>query len=139
MKSSMRFAVLTLCLLLAGRSIAEDGKPAPVPKHTTDSTDTVRKMLADKKAVLLDVREPAEWKEGHLKDARNLPLSEIEAAKDLEALLKDVPKGRAVYLHCASGRRCLKAAGILRDTGYDLRPLRDGFDDLLKAGFPEAK
>lgn len=134
--------LLLLCLFalcLTPRLSAQRPKTESTVKHTADTTDTVKQMLADRKAVLLDVREPAEWKEGHLKDAKSLPLSEIKEAKDLKVLLKDVPKGSVVYLHCGAGLRCLKAAEMLKDTGYDLRPLKQGFDELTKAGFPEAK
>jgi rhodanese-related sulfurtransferase len=44
-----------------------------------------------------------------------------------------------VYLHCASGRRCLAAADLLKTQGYDARPLKDGYEALLKAGFEKAK
>ncbi len=44
---------------------------------TQVTPDEVKKAIADGKAVLIDVREVDEWKEGHLKDAKNLPLSEL--------------------------------------------------------------
>ena len=73
--------------------------------HTKDSLDTVKKALAEKKAVLIDVREQSEWDDGHLKDAKLLPLSSLKDGalpKGLELLL---PKDKAVYLHCAAGRK----------------------------------
>ena len=36
-------------------------------------------------------------------------------------------------------RRCLKAAELLKGKGYDTRPLKAGYDDLVKAGFPTAE
>jgi len=54
-------------------------------------------------------------------------------------LEKQFPKGTVLYLHCASGRRCLKAADVLMKSGYDVRPLRDGYDRLLKNGFPKSE
>jgi phage shock protein E len=111
---------------------------ASAQEHTKDSLDQVKKALADKKAVLFDVREKGEWEKGHLKDARLLPLSSLKQdalPKDLQALL---PKDKVVYLHCAAGGRCLTAAEILRKQGYDVRPLKDGYKDLLKQGFPKA-
>jgi rhodanese-related sulfurtransferase len=49
------------------------------------------------------------------------------------------PKDKIIYCHCRSGRRCLTAADILKKQGYDVRPLKAGYEDLLKAGFPQAK
>src|SRR4051812_25405836 len=54
--------------------------------HTTDSLDTVKANVAAGKAVLVDVREADEWKDGHLKDARPLPLSEVKAGVPAEKL-----------------------------------------------------
>ena len=62
---------LSLTLLLAGSAMIVSAQ-----EHTKDSLDTVKKALAAKKAVLLDVREKSEWDAGHLKDARLLPLKD---------------------------------------------------------------
>jgi acetyl esterase/lipase/rhodanese-related sulfurtransferase len=106
--------------------------------HTKDSLDMVKKALAEKKAVLIDVREQSEWDEGHLKDAKLLPLSRLKDGalpKGLELLL---PKDKVVYLHCAAGRRVLKAADVLRKAGYDVQSLKEGYKELLTSGFPQA-
>jgi rhodanese-related sulfurtransferase len=108
-------------------------------EHTRDSLDTVKKAVADDKAVLIDVRESDEWNGGRLKDAKHLPLSEIRAGVPADRLKKVAPPGKIVYLHCAAGGRCLKAADLLKSQGYDIRPLKDGYESLLKAGFPKAK
>jgi rhodanese-related sulfurtransferase len=108
-------------------------------EHTTDNLDTVKKAVTDGKAVLVDVREADEWRDGHLKDARHLALSDLRSGVPVERLKTIVPPGKTVYLHCASGKRCLKAADLLKSQGYDIRPLKDGYENLLKAGFPKAK
>ncbi|MBY0514408.1 MAG: rhodanese-like domain-containing protein [Gemmataceae bacterium] len=107
--------------------------------HTTDSLDTVKKNLAAKKAVLVDVREADEWDAGHLKDARHLALSDLKAGVPAEKLKEKLPPGSVVYLHCASGGRCKVAGDYLKKEGYDVRPLKDGYDNLVKAGFEKAK
>lgn len=107
-------------------------------EHTKDSLDMVKKAVAAKKAVLVDVREMDEWDDGHLADAKFVPLSGLSKAK-AEDLSKVLPKDQPLYLHCASGRRCLKAADELKKLGYDVRPLKAGYNDLLKAGFSKAK
>ena len=106
--------------------------------HTKDTLDEVKKNLADGKAVLLDVREDGEWQAGHLKDAKALPLSRIKAGVTAAELEKLAPAGKAIYLHCAAGMRCAKAADLLKPLGRDLRALKPGYEDLLKAGLPKA-
>jgi len=108
-------------------------------EHTTDSLDEVKKNLAAEKAVLLDVREPSEWEDGHLKDAKLLSLSKVRKGVPAEDLAKLMPRGKVVYAHCAAGVRCLEVADRLKPLGYEIRPLKPGYKDLLKAGFPKAE
>ena len=108
-------------------------------EHTRDTPKQVQQALADNKAVLLDVREQSEWDAGHLQSATLLPLSVLNKGVAAETLAKVAPKDKIVYLHCASGLRCLKAADVLKKQGYDVRPLKAGYAQLLKAGFKAAK
>jgi phage shock protein E len=107
--------------------------------HTTDSLDVVKKNVATGKAVIVDVREAGEWGDGHLRSARHVALSDLKSGPPADRLKAAAPPGTIVYLHCASGRRCLVAADLLKGKGYDVRPLRDGFDALVKAGFEPAR
>jgi rhodanese-related sulfurtransferase len=113
--------------------------PAFAAEHTRDSLATVQRGVAEQKAVLVDVREKEEWEDGHLRDARLLPLSTLERGVAKEDLARVLPQDKVIYLHCALGGRCLQAAALLKKHGYDVRPLKQGFDALLDAGFPGAK
>jgi phage shock protein E len=126
--------MLTSGLLLAGLATTMSAQ-----QHTTDTLETVKKRLEEKKAVLFDVREQVEWDSGHLRDAKLLPLSTITNKDRPADFAKDLPKDQIIYLHCAAGRRCVTAAAVLQKLGYDVRPLKDGFKDLLKAGFAPAE
>ena len=113
--------------------------PARAADHTKDTPEEVKKAIANGKAVLLDVREKSEWDDGHLKDAKLLPLSVLKDGAKAEYVARVVPKDKIVYLHCGSGVRSLKAADELKKLGYDVRPLKPGYKDLLKAGFEPAE
>ncbi|MEZ5941302.1 MAG: rhodanese-like domain-containing protein [Planctomycetaceae bacterium] len=106
--------------------------------HTTDTLEQVKQRLAQNEAVLIDVREQDEWDEGHLAAATLVPLSELKAGANGDALADRVPKDRIVYCHCRSGGRVLPASGILQQLGYDIRPLKAGYVDLVNAGFEKA-
>lgn len=103
-------------------------------EHTKDSLEAIKKATADKTAVLVDVREAEEWTEGHVKGATFLPLSTLKDAS-AEAVAKKLPKDKIIYTHCRAGRRSVAAAELLEKLGYDVRPLKPGFEDILKAGF----
>ena len=112
--------------------------PARAAEHTKDSLETVKKAVAEDKAILLDVREKSEWDDGHLKGAKHLPLSLLKAGAKAEAVAEIIPKGTVVYCHCGSGIRCLRAADELKKLGFEVRPLKPGYEDLLNAGFKPA-
>jgi rhodanese-related sulfurtransferase len=95
-------------------------------------------MIASRKAILVDVREQPEWDEGHIKDAVFLPLSELRKGAVPKEVAQSLPKEKVIYCHCRSGVRCLSAAEILKELGYDVRPLKPGYRDLVDAGFPRA-
>ncbi|REK10935.1 MAG: rhodanese-like domain-containing protein [Planctomycetota bacterium] len=126
---------LAVVLAVAGTALAAE--------HTDDSLDKVQRNLAEKKALLIDVREPDEWKRGHLKQAQLVPLSELKQMSSDPAVRakveKNLSKERIIYCHCASGFRVLSAADILGKLGYDVRPLSSGFSDLQESGFPVAE
>ena len=106
--------------------------------HTTDSLDTVKERLASKEAVLIDVRELNEWNAGHLEDAKLVPLSEIRDPQKRENVTKDLSKDEIIYCHCRTGKRVFLATHYLTEDGYDIRPLKAGYKDLLSAGFENA-
>jgi rhodanese-related sulfurtransferase len=130
-------AILTLVLSL----VALSARAAEIDDqgHTTDALETVQQKLADEEAVLVDVREKAEWDKGHLKGAIFLPLGRLAKQHDEATLAKQLDKKKIVYTHCASGQRSKLAADILRDAGYDVRPLKQGYKDLVKAGFEKSE
>lgn len=75
-----------------------------------------------RKAQLIDVREPQEFKNGHILGARNIPLTQLK--QRLVELRKDKP----VYLYCQSGSRSARAAQVLHKKGYgDVNQLKGGF------------
>ena len=118
--------------------------PQEAPKftksgHTVDSLELVQKRLKKKEAVLIDVREKLEWDEGHLSDAKLVPLSVVKAGKLDEQMKKSLPKDKPIYCHCRSGGRVLMFTKLLREKGYDIRPLRFGYSRLLEAGFKKAE
>lgn len=136
----MRFGFFAVWMIVLAAAAHAD-EPAPQtppaqaePQHTQDSVETVRNNLKLKKAILLDVREQEEWDEGRLQDARHTPLSKIQEGLKPDAL----PKDKIIYLHCRSGGRSLIAQELLKKEGYDVRALRHGYQDLLKAGLKKA-
>jgi len=74
-----------------------------------DATEYVRKG-----ALIIDVRSPNEFKSGHLSQAFNMPVDEVDGL--LPAKVKD--KERVILVHCQSGLRSKKAKEKLERIGY---------------------
>lgn len=106
-------------------------------EHTADPLTQVKTAVDGGKAVMLDVREQGEWDAGHLASARLIPLSAL--SKDAATLAAGLPKDKPIYIHCRSGGRCLAAAELLKPLGYDVRPLKAGYGELVKNGFTPAE
>ena len=64
-------------------------------------------------ATILDVRTPAEFAQGHVKGAVNLPLDQLERS------LSRVPKNKPVITCCKRGARSGMAESILRKQGFE--------------------
>lgn len=68
----------------------------------------------DENIVLLDVRKPVEFAEGHIRDAVNLPLSDM---KD-PGTLAMIDERHTIYVHCTGGYRSVIAASLLKRQGF---------------------
>ena len=80
-----------------------------------DITMEELKNLEKKGAILLDVRSPQEYKEGHLNGAISLP--EYEIKENVETILKN--KKEIIIVYCSSGSRSKKAQKELIEMGYE--------------------
>jgi SulP family sulfate permease len=70
--------------------------------------------------IILDVREPREYRRGHIPQAQSMPLTRFTEEEF------DLPHDREIVLVCRTSRRSRLAAGSLRDHGYDNLTILDG-------------
>lgn len=63
--------------------------------------------------LLVDVRSPGEYRQGHIPGAINLDLQQLDRRLD------EIPRDRPVVLYCRSGQRSSVAAGKLAQAGYE--------------------
>lgn len=79
--------------------------------------------------LVLDVRTPGEYAQGHLDDAVNIPVEELETR------LGEVPADRPVLIHCRTGIRAERAYNLIREKKpevKDMRIVKGHVDELLK-------
>ncbi|MCJ1909837.1 rhodanese-like domain-containing protein [Planococcus ruber] len=86
---------------------------APTKGVKSVSTEELKLELKKKGMQFIDVRTPAEFKAGHIKEFKNIPLN------TLPNRLNELNTGKAIYLICQSGMRSSRAADLLKKNGFD--------------------
>ena len=96
-------------------------------KKTVDP-ETLQQWLKDGSAILVDVREPAEYRAGHIRGARLMPLSRLDA--------RDLPRSHKIVVHCVKGGRGDAACDKLlkQDSGLEVFNLEGGLEGWSRAG-----
>lgn len=103
--------------------------------HKRDSLEAVSReelaaRLADGLVTVLDVRPEEEYVLGHVPSALNIPVTELEHR------IAELPPGREIVAYCR-GPYCVmsfEAVAALREKGYRVRRLEDGFPEWKAAG-----
>lgn len=81
----------------------------------------------DPNLVVVDVRKPVEFAEGHLPNATNIPLNEMTDP----ASMANIEDHHNLYIHCASGYRSVIAASLLKRQGiHNLRNIAGGWNKI---------
>ena len=78
-------------------------------------------MLEESDAMMIDVRDPDEYKQDHLDEAVNIPLDELRQR------MSEIPKEREIWAYCFVGQRSYFAARALSQYGYNVKNISGGF------------
>lgn len=93
-------------------------------------------LINRQNAIVLDVRDDAEFAAGHIADARHIPLAQLkDRIKELEKF-----KGKPILVNCQGGIRSAKACDILRKQEFtQLHNLEGGMNAWTQAKLPVVK
>lgn len=87
----------------------------------------------DQGAAVVDVREPAEFREGHVPGAINIPMGQLFAR------LGEIDRNRSVHMVCASGNRSSAMTDALAASGFDAVNVVGGTNAWIRSGRPIEK
>jgi rhodanese-related sulfurtransferase len=118
-------AVLALGLVGCASAAPQVTIAHPSPQEVYD------RLQAGDDFILLDVRTPEEWDQGHIEGATLLPLQELETRAASE-----MPKDAEIVVYCRSGNRSAQAAEYLAGAGYTHISDMGGIQDWVAAGLP---
>lgn len=80
--------------------------------RTLNSNEFSNELGQVNNSILIDVREPSEYRSGYIPGAKNIPLSQLPQR------LGNIPKDKRIFLYCRSGMRSKNAAKLLQKNGY---------------------
>lgn len=105
------------------------GKPVPA----LDARELSEKMKNGKRPLVVDVRQPDEYRSGHIAGAKLIPLGELGRR------MHELPQGREIVCVCASGNRSGSAARRLVGAGYQALNMKGGMLAWRQAGLAVKK
>lgn len=97
---------------------------------TLNASELQEKLKKGTRPYVLDVRQPVEYRAGHIAGAALIPLGELSQQ------LTKIPKGREVVCICATGHRSVPAARKLIAAGYTASSLKNGMIAWRRAKLP---
>lgn len=97
---------------LDGGMAALEARPDLVwPTDRVSASMVAEELAGIDPPLVLDIRNPGEWKTRHIPESLNIPLNRMEER------IAEVPRGRRIAVHCAGGYRSSIAASILHQHG----------------------
>ena len=86
--------------------------------------------------VLIDVRTPQEYEQGHLENAVNINIADKSFAEEVGKL----DRSEAVYVYCKVGGRSARAASMLKEMGFEeVYDLEGGISNWERSGMKVVK
>jgi rhodanese-related sulfurtransferase len=104
-------------------------------QQTQNPTEYQQSLQKDTSAILIDVRTPEEFANGHLKNAININYYDPSFMKQMGTLSKD----KTIYVYCRSGGRSGKATQELTQAGYKVVDMAGGITAWENNGLPVVK
>jgi rhodanese-related sulfurtransferase len=117
MKKFLIVLALAVGAFSGGFSLAtpdECGAACPIKLQTVTAVE-FKEKLADKEAVLLDVRTSQEYAEGHLASAQ---LMDFNNREQFEKQLETLDKNATYMIYCRSGNRSGQALTLMQEKGF---------------------
>lgn len=134
-KSPMNMVLLATVLVSGGMLLWPLIARLSRPGQDVGPIEAVQ-LINRRDAVVLDVRNAADYKSGHITNARHMPEGEIDSRmKELEKV-----KARPIIISCARGARSMSVANRLRKLGFaEVFSLRGGIAAWQQANMPLEK
>lgn len=115
----------SVCFLLFLIAFAGCREKESSGSYALDAEQFEKAITQSSEKVILDVRTPEEFNEGHIRNAMLINFNGNNFMNEVAKLDKQIP----VYVYCASGVRSEKAASAMRADGFKVYVLTDGLNE----------
>ena len=103
------------------------------PMPAISAVELSEKLKSSTRPLVIDVREPEEYRDGHITLAKPLPLGELHQH------IKELPKDKEIICVCASGSRSSSATKMLIGAGFNAINMNGGMYMWQRSGLPVKK
>jgi rhodanese-related sulfurtransferase len=103
------------------------------PVSTINAVKLNERLKNGKRPIVIDVRQPHEFRTGHIMGAKLIPLNKLSSR------LKELPQNREIVCVCASGNRSRSATRMLVKAGFNAINMKGGMNSWRQADLPVKK
>lgn len=103
------------------------------PVSTLNSLELNERLKNGRRPLVIDVRQPEEYRRGHISGAKLIPLDKLNRR------MKELPQNREIIAVCASGNRSGSATRMLVKAGFNASNLKGGMLSWRRSNFPVKK
>jgi rhodanese-related sulfurtransferase len=103
------------------------------PVSTINATELNGRLKNGKRPLVIDVRQPDEYRTGHILGAKLIPLNKLSGR------MNELPQSREIICVCASGNRSGSATRMLVKAGFNALNMKGGMNAWRRANLPVKK
>ena len=136
-----RFTIIIALLLIATLAYgcaSQTGAASQTLKDVgaQEAFELIQRNQGNSDFLIIDIRTPEEFDEGHIEDALNIDFYSDTFKKDLDEL----DKGKTYFIYCRSGNRSGRTMPIMKELGFkEVYNLSVGIKEWIAEGFPVVK
>lgn len=136
MKAMRRLLFIVLCIIIGGCGAKQSqaGDKTEVIKDI--NSNEAEELINDNNVIIIDVRTPQEFANGHIKDARNINVAD----KNFSSRIDNLDKNDTYLIYCRTGSRSRYAVNMMEKLNFKtIYHLKNGISEWAKEGNPIRK
>jgi len=136
MKALKRLSLLVFCMLVWGCGSQQSQASDKTSVIIDVNSNKAKQLIKENNLIIIDVRTPQEYNAGHLKDAKNINISD----KNFRSRIENLDKNDSYLVYCRTGSRSRHTIGLMKELNFkSVYHLEDGIAEWVREGNPVVK